>query len=116
MDVLNDTKLLEGNPHLILEGRHWCSRRFILVREVIGLIVLTLLLIRLQGGHSYTVVKCCECDDRKRGLIMKFIKHIHINNMNFTLSTPPFGLGVPEKVSEGTGKNGTKVTPWSIRR
>lgn len=54
MDVLNDTKLLEGNPHLILEGRHWCSRRFILVREVIGLIVLTLLLIRLQGGHSYT--------------------------------------------------------------
>ncbi|KAI5658000.1 hypothetical protein M9H77_26793 [Catharanthus roseus] len=118
MDVLSDTELFEGSPHLVLEGRHGVSRGLILAREVIGLIVLTLLVIRLRGGCSYAgvaaVIKWSKCDDlhvatcvahhvfhkgnnRKRVLIMDFIKHVHFNNADFTL--------------EGTGKKGTKVTP-----
>ncbi|KAI5662721.1 hypothetical protein M9H77_22044 [Catharanthus roseus] len=50
---LSDTELLEINPHLILEGLHRGSGGYILTGEVIGLIVLTLLIIRLRRGLFY---------------------------------------------------------------
>ncbi|KAI5649855.1 hypothetical protein M9H77_35860 [Catharanthus roseus] len=125
-------ELLEGSPYLVLEGRRGGCAGLILAIEVIGLIVLTLLVIRLHGGRSYTgvaaVVKYSKYDDlrvatcvmhhvyhkrnnKKRGLIVDFIKHVRINNADFTLSVSILNKGMPGKVSEGTGKKGMKVTP-----
>ncbi|KAI5682275.1 hypothetical protein M9H77_03503 [Catharanthus roseus] len=117
-------ELLEGNLHLYMKNHHGGSEGFILSREVIELIVLTLLIfVRLGGGRFYarlkvaTVIEYGKGDYLRiatcvahHGIIMDFIKNLHINNKDFFLSAPLLNEGVPERISEGTRKNDIEVT------